>query len=137
MLKEEIFEISAKKFVVAMALRELSPAKQEQLLRFRQLEQTIQNLRIQQAEISRTLSEIEMTTKELKKLDSDSNVWKTVGSVMFPKKVSDVLNELTERAELLELKQKSFSSQEAQNTKRIEELQARLSEELGSLQPSN
>ena len=120
-----------------MALRELPPAKQEQLLRFRQLEQTIQNLRIQQAEISRTLSEIEMTTKELQKLDSESNVWKTVGSVMFPKKVSDVLKEITERAELLELKQKSLSSQEAQNTKRIEELQARLSEELGGLQPSN
>ncbi|MHA2244923.1 MAG: prefoldin subunit beta [Candidatus Hodarchaeales archaeon] len=120
-----------------MAVRELSPAKQEQLLRFRQLEQSIQNLRIQQAEISRTLSEIEMTTKELKKLDSESNVWKTVGSVMFPKKVSYVLKELKERAELLELKQKSFSSQEAQNTKLIEELQARLSEDLGGLQPSN
>ena len=121
-----------------MSFRELSPAKQEQLLRFRQLEQTIQNLRIQQAEISRTLSEIEMTKKELQKLDSDAEVWKTVGSVMFPKKGSDVLKELTEQAELLELKQKSFSSQEAQNIKRLEELQARLSEELSDLQqPSN
>jgi prefoldin beta subunit len=120
-----------------MAFRELSPAKQEQLLRFRQLEQTVQNLRIQQAEISRTLQEIEITKKELQKLDSESEVWKTVGSIMFPKKVGDVLKELLERAEFLELKQKSFSSQEAQNTKRLEELQARLSEELSDLQPSN
>ncbi|MFX0014642.1 MAG: prefoldin subunit beta [Promethearchaeota archaeon] len=120
-----------------MAYRELSPAKQELILRFRQLEQTVQNLRIQKAEISRTLSEIEMTKKELQKLDSNNEVWKTVGSVMFPKKVSDVLQELTERAELLELKQKSFSSQEAQNTKRLEELQTRLSEELGDLEPTN
>ncbi len=91
-----------------MAVRELSPAQQEQLLKFRQLEQTLQNLRIQQAEISRTLSEIEMTKKELQKLDSENEVWQTIGSVMFPKKVSIVLNEITERAELLELKQKAF-----------------------------
>ena len=56
---------------------------------------------------------------------------------MFPKKVSDVLKELTERKELLELKQKSFSSQEELNVKRLEELQARLSEDLSDLQPSN
>lgn len=120
-----------------MAFRELSPAKQEQLLRFRQLEQNIQNLRIQLSEISRALSEIEMTKKELHKLDTEKEVWKTVGSVMFPKKVDDILKELTERTELLELKQKSFSSQEAQNIKRLEELQARLSEEISDLQPTN
>ncbi len=120
-----------------MAFRELSPAKQEQILRLRQLEQTIQNLRMQLGEISRALSEIEMTKKELQKLDSDTEVWKNVGSVMFPKKVNDVLTELEDRKELLELKQKSFTSQEAQNTKRLEELQVRLSEQLGSSQPTN
>ncbi|MHA2223764.1 MAG: prefoldin subunit [Candidatus Hodarchaeales archaeon] len=120
-----------------MALRELSPAQQEQLLRFRQLEQTLQNLRIQQAEISRTLSEIELTKKELQKLDSESEVWQTIGSVMFPKKVGIVMKELTERAELLELKQKSFSSQEKQNIKRLEELQARLSGQLNDSPLSN
>ena len=123
--------------VVIMALRELSPAKQEQLLRFRQLEQTIQNLRIQLSEISRALSEIEMTKKELEKLDAEKEVWKTIGSVMFPKKVGEILKELTERNELLELKQKSFSSQEAQNVKRLEELQTRLSEDFANLQSSN
>ncbi|MFX0173473.1 MAG: prefoldin subunit beta [Candidatus Hodarchaeota archaeon] len=120
-----------------MAYRELSPAKQEQILRLRQLEQTVQNLRIQLSEINRTLSEIEMTKKELQKLDPESEVWKTVGSVMFPKKVDEVLKELNDRAELLELKQKSFTSQEKQNMKRLEELQARLSEELGISQASN
>ena len=120
-----------------MAFSELSPAKQEQILRLRQLEQTIQNLRMQLGEISRALSEIEMTKKELQKLDSGTEVWKNVGSVMFPKNASDVLTELEDRKELLELKQKSFTSQEAQNTKRLEELQVRLSEQLGSSQPTN
>lgn len=120
-----------------MARRELSPAKQEQLLRLRQLEQTVQNLRIQLSEINRTLAEIEMTKKELLKQDAESEVWKTVGQVMFPKKVRVILKELDDRAELLELKKKSFTSQEASNTKRLEELQTRLSEELGLSQPSN
>ena len=120
-----------------MAFRELSPAKQEQILRLRQLEQTVQNLRLQLGEISRTLSEIEMTKKELQKLDSETEVWKNVGSVMFPKKAGDALKELTDRAELLELKQKSFTTQEAQNVKRLEELQARLSEQLGESPPTN
>ncbi|MHA2074559.1 MAG: prefoldin subunit beta, partial [Candidatus Hodarchaeales archaeon] len=114
-----------------MALRDISPAKQEQILRLRQLEQTVQNLRIQLGEISRALSEIEMTNKELQKLNSETEVWKSVGSVMFPKKVGEVLKELADRAELLELKQKSFTSQETQNVKRLEELQARLSKQLG------
>jgi chaperonin cofactor prefoldin len=56
---------------------------------------------------------------------------------MFPKKVGEVLKELADRAELLELKQKSFTSQETQNVKRLEELQARLSKQLGDSQPSN
>jgi prefoldin beta subunit len=120
-----------------MAIPELSPSQQEQLLRLRQLEQTVQNLRIQLSEINRSLSEMEMTKKELQKLDSESDVWKTVGSVMFPKKVKDVLKELEDRTELLELKKKSFSSQEQQNLKRLEELQARLSEQLNISQSSN
>jgi prefoldin beta subunit len=122
---------------IKMTLRELSPAKQEQLLRLRQLEQTVQNLRIQLSDINRALSEIELTKKELQKLDPNTEVWKTVGTVMFPKKVNDVLKELNDRTELLELKQKSFSSQEKQNLKRLEELQTRLTEELGVSKPSN
>ncbi len=120
-----------------MAFRELSPAKQEQLLRLRQLEQTVQNLRLQLGEISRTISEIDMTKKELQKLDPETEVWKNVGSVMFPKKANEVLKELEDRKELLELKQKSFTSQEAQNLKRLEELQSRLSEQLRDSQPTN
>lgn len=120
-----------------MALPDISPAKQEKILRLRQLEQTVQNLRIQLGEIQRALSEIEMTTKELQKLDSETEIWKSVGSVMFPKKVGEILKELTNRAELLELKQKSFTSQEEQNVKRLEELQARLSAQLGESQSIN
>ena len=121
-----------------MAYRELSPAKQEQLLRLRQLENTVQTLRIQLTEISRTLAELEMTKKELQNLDAESEVWKTVGSVMFPKKAKDVLKEVEDRAELLNLKKDSFTKQESQNVKRLEELQTKLSQDLGiGTQPSN
>ena len=86
-----------------MTLPELNPAQQEQLLRFWKLEQTIQNQRIQLSEISRALSEIDITKKELQKLDGDSQVWKSIGTVMFPKKSSELLKELTNRGELLEI----------------------------------
>lgn len=119
-----------------MAYRELSPAQQEKILRLQQLEQTIQNIRIQLGEVNRALSEIEMTKKELQKLEPETEVWQTIGSVMFPKKAGVVLKQLSERAELLELKQKSFSSQESQNVKRFEELQTSLTQELGSSPPS-
>ncbi|MHA2239035.1 MAG: prefoldin subunit [Candidatus Hodarchaeales archaeon] len=118
-----------------MALPELSPAQQEQLIRFRKLEQTLQNLRIQLNEIDRALSEIEITKKELTKLDGEIEVWKSVGSVMFPKKAQDVLKELSERQELLEIQRKGLSSQEKQNLERFEDLQKRLSQELGT--PTN
>ncbi len=114
-----------------MALPELSPAQQEQLVRYRTLEQNIQNLRIQLTEIDRALSEIELTKKELEKLEGETQVWKAVGGVMFPKKAQDVLNELNEKGELLEIQKKGLSSQEKQNVERFEELQKKLSQDLG------
>ena len=120
-----------------MALPELSPAQQEQLMRFRKLEQTLQNLRIQLNEINRALSEIEVTKKELQKLEGETEVWKSVGSVMFPKKAQVVLKELSEREELLEIQRKGLSSQEKQNLERFEELQKRLSQDLGAPTASN
>ncbi|MHA1215489.1 MAG: prefoldin subunit beta [Candidatus Hodarchaeales archaeon] len=119
-----------------MAFRELSPAQQEQLLRFRQLESTLQNIKIQQAEINRVLQEIEMTKKELQKLDPETEVWKSIGSVMFPKKASEVLKELSDRSELLEINLKRLKSQEADSKKRLEDLQNRLTSQLGA-QSSN
>lgn len=120
-----------------MTVPELSPAQQEQLLRFRKLEQVIQNLRIQLSEIDRAISEMEATKKELQKLNNETQVWKNVGSVMFPKKAQDVLKELTERGELLEIQRKTISSQEKQNLERFEELQKRLTQELGSPTSTN
>lgn len=123
--------------ILKMALPELSPAQQEQLMRFRKLEQTLQNLRIQLNEINRALSEIEVTKKELQKLEGETEVWKSVGSVMFPKKAQVVLKELSEREELLEIQRKGLSSQEKQNLERFEELQKRLSKDLGVPTASN
>ncbi|MHA2387829.1 MAG: prefoldin subunit [Candidatus Hodarchaeales archaeon] len=114
-----------------MALPELSPAQQEQLVRYRTLEQNIQNLRLQLNEIDRALSEMEVTKKELKTLEGDTQVWKTVGGVMFPKKAQDVLKELNEKGELLEIQKKGLSSQEKQNVEPFEELQKKLSQDLG------
>ena len=114
-----------------MTLPELSPAQQEQLVRYRTLEQNIQNLRIQLNEIERALSEIGVTKKELQNLEGDTEVWKAVGGVMFPKKAQNVLKELTEKEELLEIQKKGLSSQEKQNVERFEELQKKLSQDLG------
>ena len=120
-----------------MAIPELSPAQQEQLLRFKKLEQVVQNLRIQLSEVDRAISEIEATKKELQKLDGETEVWKNVGSVMFPKKAQEVLKEITERGELLEVQRKTLASQEKQNLERFEELQKRLTQELGTPTGSN
>jgi len=120
-----------------MTLPELDPAQQEQLLRFRKLEQIIQNLRIQLNEISRVLSEIDITKKELQKLDGDPQVWKSIGTVMFPKKASEMLKELTNRGELLEIQRKGLESKEKDNMASFEQLQKRLSQDLGESTPSN
>ncbi len=120
-----------------MALPELNPAQQEQLLRFRKLEQTIQNLRIQLNEIDRALSEIDITKKELSKLDGEVQVWKSIGTVMFPKKASELLKELTNRGELLEIQRKGLESKEKENMASFEQLQKRLSQDLGESTPSN
>lgn len=120
-----------------MTLPELNPAQQEQLLRFRQLEQTIQNLRIQLSEINRALSEIDITKKELEKLEGDTQVWKSVGSVMFPKQASELLKELTNRGELLEIQKKGLESKEKESVESFEKLQQKLSQDLGDSSSTN
>lgn len=120
-----------------MTLPELNPAQQEQLLRFRKLEQTIQSLRIQLGEIDRALSEIKISKKELQKLEGDTKVWKSVGTVMFPKKADEMLKELTNRGELLEVQRKGLESREKESVSNFEELQKRLSQDLGESTPSN
>jgi chaperonin cofactor prefoldin len=90
-----------------MTLPELNPAQQEQLLRFRKLEQTI------------------------------TQVWKSVGTVMFPKKAEEMLKELTNRGELLEIQRKGLDSREKENVANFEELQKRLSQDLGDSTSSN
>jgi prefoldin beta subunit len=120
-----------------MTLPELNPAQQEQLLRYRKLEQTIQNLRIQLSEIDRALSEINITKKELSKLDDDTQVWKSIGTVMFPKLAGDLLKELTNREELLEIQRKGLESKEKESMSNFEELQKRLSQSLGDATSSN
>ena len=120
-----------------MTLPELNPAQQEQLLRFRQLEQTIQNLRIQLSELNRALSEIDITKRELQKLDEDVQVWKSVGSVMFPKQAGEMLKELTNRGELLEIQRKGLESKEKESVENFEKLQKKLSQDLGDSPPIN
>lgn len=113
-----------------MSFDQLPQHVQEKVLRFRQLEQTVQALKTQVIEIKRVLDEIKNTTKELSGVDPEVEVWKTIGSIMFQKKSADVLKELEDQAEILELQLKSYTKQETQNRARLEELQKDLQNDL-------
>ena len=113
-----------------MSFDQLPQHVQEKVLRFRQLEQTVQALKTQVIEIKRVLDEITNTAKELSGVDPEEEVWKTIGSIMFQKKSGDVLKELEDQKEILDLQLKSYTKQETQNRTRLEDLQKELQTDL-------
>lgn len=61
----------------------LPPQVQERLLRFQQLQQTMQSVLAQKQQIEMEKTEVEQTLNELQKTADDAVIYKTAGSLLI------------------------------------------------------
>jgi prefoldin beta subunit len=116
---------------------ELPPQVQEQLARLQQLQQTLEVVTAQKQQLEIELAESNRALDELDKVDDKAVVYKSVGGLMMKTKRKKVIEELTERKELLNTRITVLGRQEKRTRDNLKELQERLQEKLGSTRREN
>ena len=114
---------------------ELPADFQEQLARLQQLQQTLQMIVAQKQQIEIELADMDKALEELGKLPEDAQVYKSVGAVLVRKDKASVIQDLTERKELLNVRMSVLSRQEERTREKLKEIQQQVQDRLRQLQP--
>ena len=109
---------------------ELPPQVQEQLVRFQQLQQTLQSESAQKQQLDAELNETDKALAELEKSTDETPVYKSVGSILVKSNRQNLLTELKERKELLTTRVTVLGKQEERTRERLKEAQEKLQERL-------
>ncbi len=118
-------------------LSKLPPQVQERLLRFQQLQQTLQTVLAQKQQVDMEKTEVEQTLAELKKTADDAVVYKSSGSLLIKAEKAKITEELNEKKEMLETRSTVLTRQEARLRSQVKEAQAKLQEDLRPVSPSS
>lgn len=114
---------------------ELPADFQEQLARLQQLQQTLQMIVAQKQQIELEISDVDKALEELGKLSEDAQVYKSVGAVFVRKDRASVVQDLTERKELLNVRMSVLSKQEERTREKLKEIQQQIQDRLRQFQP--
>ncbi len=114
---------------------ELSPQLQNQIGQYQQLQQQLEGIMIQKTQVVNSITEIKNALEELEGADEDASVYKMAGSVIIKaKNRKAVMDDLSERLELLEVRNKGLEKQEEQLTGKAQELQETISKAVERMQ---
>jgi len=111
-------------------ISKLPPQVQERLLRFQQLQQTMQSVLAQKQQIEMEKTEVEQTLNELQKTADDAVIYKTVGSLLIKAEKTKLTEELVERKELLNTRSTVIVRQEERLRTQVKEAQNKLQADL-------
>ena len=104
------------------------PEQAQQLVRqFQIQQQQMQNLMIQKESLNMQKMEVEKALEELGKTGEEEEVFKTVGPILVKKTKADLLEDLTEKKETINMRLKSFETQEKMLGDKLLETQNKLS----------
>ncbi|MBS7633250.1 prefoldin subunit beta [Candidatus Bathyarchaeota archaeon] len=111
-------------------ISQLPPQVQERLLRFQQLQQSLQSIMAQKQQVELELTQIEQALAELQKLGEEAVIYKTTGSLMIKSEKGKVTAELNERKELLNTRATVIGKQEERVRTQLKEIQSKLQQDL-------
>lgn len=114
---------------------ELPPQVREQLMRLQQLQQTLQAVVTQKQQLEIELTETDKAMSELKNATKETPVYKSVGNILIKYDKKQLLEELTERNELLNTRVTVLGKQEERTKERIKEVQEKLQTRIGKKSP--
>ncbi len=115
-------------------MSELPPAVQNLVAQLQQLQQQLQAVISQRAQVEAMLRETEQAIEELNKVSDDAVIFKSVGNVLVRESREKVLKELTEKKETYEIRIKTLQRQEEKLRERFAETQKKIQEMLGGVQ---
>lgn len=111
-----------------MKFEDLPPLVQNQLKQMQQLQQQLELVVQQRLQLDARLNETKNALEELEKLEDDSIIYKSIGTIIVRAKKDTVLKNLKEDRETTELRKKTLDTQENKVKEKIEELQKKLQE---------
>lgn len=97
---------------------------QHQLNQFQQLQQQAQAISMQKQTVEIQITESKTALDELKKTEDDAEIFKTAGNLLIKVKKDEITEELTEKVETLEIREKSISRQEEKIMAKLQEMQS-------------
>ncbi|MCX8172660.1 MAG: prefoldin subunit beta [Archaeoglobaceae archaeon] len=112
-------------------MSELSPQVQNLIAQLQQIQQQLQLIVTQKAQVEAMLEDAKQALDELQKIGDDTVVYKAVGSILVKEVRGKVIQELSEKRDSLEIRIKTLERQEERLRERFAELQKRLQGVLG------
>ena len=113
-----------------MSRAPLPPQLQEQLVRLQQLQQTYQVVMSQRQQLDREQLEVNRALGELEKMSDKDIVYKSLGAILAKSTRKKLIEELTERKELLDMRIKVITKQQSRTEEQLKELQQRVQHRL-------
>ena len=115
----------------------LPPQVQQRLLRLQQLQQTLQGVLTQKQQLEFELNGVEQALGEIEKQTANSEIYKSVGSILVKSKKSTVQTELNDQKEILNMRIKVMNQQEERLRTQVKDLQEKLQHDLRLISPSS
>jgi len=106
---------------------QISKQTEQKLMQLQILEQSIQNLLLQKQQFSGQLLEMENAFKEIQRVE---HAYKIVGNIMVLAKQSDLVEDITQKKELLTLRIQSLEKQEKKIREKAQQLQEEVMQKL-------
>jgi prefoldin beta subunit len=114
---------------VSEDISKLPPQVQERLLRYQQVQQTLQSVLAQKQQVDVELTEIEQALTELQKAADDAIVYKSIGTLLVKGDKTNITAELTERKELLNTRTTVLGKQEERLRAQFRDLETKLKQD--------
>jgi len=102
----------------------LTPYLQEKLQQAQRLQAELENIVAQRYQLEISLKEVEKSLEELEKVDENTPIYKSVGSILVKaKSKEEVKKELEDKKDTLEIRIKAIKRQQELLQKKYEEIQ--------------
>ena len=104
----------------------ISSQLQEQLAKFEQLRKTLETIPIQKQQIDLQIFEIDKALEELNKINENTTVYKSAGTIMIKANKDSLIKELTEAKDLGNSQLILLKKQETRVIENIKELEIKI-----------
>ena len=104
----------------------IPPQLQEQLAKFEQLRKTLETIPIQKQQIDLQIFEIDKALEELNKINENTTVYKSAGTIMIKANKDSLIKELTEAKDLGKSQLILLKKQETRVIENIKELEIKI-----------